>query len=1202
MAATVLPAAILPTTRILPPPRCSAKSLHSLGRVKKHNLSLFQLRVAHPFASFARRVILGGRRRLYSIFGTHATLILLLAIALLCAPVASAQNADLALTQTVVPTVIAPSNNITYTESVTNNGPGSATSPVIYQQTPTNTTFVSVTAPVNWTCATPGVGGTGQVNCTWTGNGGVYISGSVANFTFVVKVNAGTAAGTTIVNSANVTSLTSDGTPQNNATTTTVLVESATGADLSLGMTASPSPVFISSTLTYTIQVQNLGLTSAANVTVSDTIPAGSTFVSASPNGSCTQTASVVCTLGTLANGAATTVTIVVTSPVSPSTLSNTASVTTTTTDPVAGNNSLTVTTVAQPLSCATPGRDGNGAAITGVVNTYYPPAAGSTLTAGTNTLTLGASTGAATPIAIGDLLLIIQMQDASIQSTNNSSYGNGLPGDPATGWRNLNSSGKYEFVTATRNVGVGGGLLAFTGTGASSGALNTYTALAFGTDGQKTFQVIRVPQYKNVTLGAALTAAPWNGSTGGVLAIDVATQLNLNANNATVSALGFRGGAGRQLGGQAGALATDYVTLATATTNGSKGEGIAGTPRYVANAAITNLTDTGVEGYPNGSYSRGAPATAGAGATDANPTANNQNSGGGGGGNGGNGGYGGYGWNTAGIVGGHFGSAFPFSTNLITFGGGGGAGTTNDGTANPVNVNPAGINSSGSEGGGIILVRAGSLIGTGTLTANGQNALTVENDGSGGGGAGGTIVVFTNSGGLTGLTVNAIGGNGGSNWTGQPPGAFPGNRHGPGGGGGGGAVLLSSAPTALSVAGGTNGFSTTAQDAYGATPGQPGASFTNLTITQTPGTQSGAYCASTDLSVTNLGAPSVVAPGGNITYTQSAINNGSFDAVNAIFSETLPANTTFQSFTPALGWNCAPLPPVGGTGTITCTIADFAAASTSNFSLVVQVLAATPSGTQIVDVDNVTSGTTDPNLSNNSATVITTVSVATSADLAVTNTASALTVNAGANFTVTAVVTNNGPATSSGVSFIEAIPANTTFVSLPSPGGWNCAPLPPVGGTGTITCVRATLNAGATGTFVLTLAVPVATPSGTVINATADVSATTPDANPTNNTATASITVATAGQADLAVTATDSPDPVSQGNNITYTQSVTNNGPATETNATFTVTIPANTTFVSFTPPPPRQLDLHHHRVRGNRYDYLHTERRSDHRCRCLG
>ena len=1136
---------------------------------REQNLSAWQTRVAHPISSLTRRIFFAARRRVQSLIGGQAVLLLLFVVAALAvAPAALAQNADLALTQGVAPTVVAPNGNITYTETVTNNGPGSATSPVLYQQTPTNTTFVSMTAPANWACVSPGAGATGQVNCTWTGNGGVFTNGSTGTFTFVVQVNNATAAGTTIVNSANVTSQTTDGTPKNNATTTTVLVESAAGADLSLSMNASPSPVFINGTLTYTIQVKNLGLVNAANVVVTDTIPGTSTFVSAAPAGSCTQTASVVCNLGTLNNASSTTVTIVVTAPNTPSTISNTATVSTTTADPVAGNNSATVSTVAQPLSCATPGRDGLGSAITGIVNAYYPPSGATTLLAGHNSVTLGAAIGASTPIAIGDLLLIIQMQDAVINSTNTSAYGDGAPGDPATGWTSLNSSGLYEFVTATRNVPVGGGILTFTGTGAGNGALNTYTSAAYLANGQKTFQVIRVPQYTNVTLGAALTASAWNGATGGILALDVATQLNLNGNTADVSNLGFRGGAGRKLGGQAGALATDYVTLATQTTNGSKGEGIAGTPRYIANAAITNLTDTTVEGYPNGSYSRGAPATAGAGATDAHPTANDQNSGGGGGGNGGNGGYGGYGWNSAGIVGGHYGSAFPFSTSMITFGGGGGAGTTNDGTANPANANPAGINSSGSAGGGIIIVRAGSFVGTGTLNSNGQNALTVENDGAGGGGAGGTIVAFSNSGGLIGLTVNTIGGNGGNNWTGQAPGAFPGNRHGPGGGGGGGAVLLSSAPTALSVAGGTNGFSTTAQDAFGSTSGLTGASFSSLTITQTPGSQSGAYCASTDLSVTNSATPLVVAPGGNITYTQNVINNGSFDAVNAIFTETIPTNTTFQSIS-APGWVCS-TPAVNGTGTISCTNPDFTAATTSPFTVVVKVGAATISGTQIVDVDNITSGTTDPNLANNSATAITTVGVATSADLAITNTASALIVNAGATVTMTAVVTNNGPASASSASFTEAIPLNSTFASLVPPAGWNCNPLPPVGGTGTITCTNPTVAAGATASFPVVLNVPAGTASGTVITATANVASPTPDSNPSNNTASASCTVATAGQADLAVTASGTPNPVSQGNNITYTQSVTNNGPATETNATFTDTIPANTTLVSFTPPPP--------------------------------
>ena len=88
---------------------------------------------------------------------------------------------------------------------------------------------------------------------------------------------------------------------------------------MALSMTAAPTPVFLSSTLTYTIQVQNLGQANAATVQVADTIPATTTFVSANaPAGwSCSGTTTITCSLtGTMALGASATITITVTSPV----------------------------------------------------------------------------------------------------------------------------------------------------------------------------------------------------------------------------------------------------------------------------------------------------------------------------------------------------------------------------------------------------------------------------------------------------------------------------------------------------------------------------------------------------------------------------------------------------------------------------------------------------------------------------------------------------------------------------------------------------------------------------------------------------------------------------------------------------------------------------------------------------------------------
>src|SRR5205085_11954949 len=129
----------------------------------------------------------------------------------------------------------------------------------------------------------------------------------------------------------------------------------------------------------------------------------------------------------------------------------------------------------------------------------------------------------------------------------------------------------------------------------------------------------------------------------------------------------------------------------------------------------------------------------------------------------------------------------------------------------------------SGANGGGIIIMRALQATGTATLTANGFNAYNTGRDGAGGGGAGGSVLFTTQTGPLTGLTVRAKGGNGGSAWLQQAPAGNPGERHGPGGGGGGGYVLLSSAAGSVDVSGGTSGLTTTINDTYGAQPGTPG-------------------------------------------------------------------------------------------------------------------------------------------------------------------------------------------------------------------------------------------------------------------------------------------------------------------------------------------------------------------------------------------
>jgi uncharacterized repeat protein (TIGR01451 family) len=615
------------------------------------------------------------------------------------------------------------------------------------------------------------------------------------------------------------------------------------------------------------------------------------------------------------------------------------------------------VPAAADPALCATPAKDGSGV-ITGIVNTYYPgrgnPAIGAT------TISLGTARGSGTAIAKGDLLLVIQMQSGQINSNNTINYGDGQ--GHASGWTGFSPAMDYEYVVANGAVAANG-RVSITGTGTGGGLLHQYrTAAASGNSGQLTFQVVRVPQYLNISLGANLTASPWNGATGGILAIDVAGTLGAASGTADVSGLGFRGAYGEQLQGDNGTN-TDYVVDTSQADDGGKGEGVVGTPRYLLDPATGNEIDAGNDGYPAGDMARGAPGTAGGGGTDGHPSANDQNSGGAGGANGGAGGHGGHSWSSNLDVGGVGGTAFPSAAASVVLGSGGGAGTRNDDDAKP-------LASSGAAGGGLLMLRVGATSGTGgSFLANGTTAYNdTDNDAGGGGGAGGTIMVTGHS--LTALSASATGGRGGDSWHTASGTGFPANRHGPGGGGGGGAVLESTTTLATTVTGGANGITTAANDAYGATSGGNGTVQTILP-TAIPGAASGADCLA-DMAITNTG-PASVAAGGSVTYQVGVTNNGGSTATGVSWTETIPANTVFASLTAPAGWTCA-MPAVGSSGQVTCTAgASVAPGASAGFTLVLTVTATT--ATTLTSTATVASTSpTDPITTNNTATATTTV------------------------------------------------------------------------------------------------------------------------------------------------------------------------------------------------------------------------------------
>jgi len=131
----------------------------------------------------------------------------------------------------------------------------------------------------------------------------------------------------------------------------------AATADLSVTKTDSPDPVIRGDNITYTVIVANNGPSSGANVSLSDTVPSNTKFVSNSgaAGWSCTnppvkgaRTGTITCTRSSLASGASATFTIVV--EVNSGTregtiITNTATLSSSTSDPNTGNNSATAMT-----------------------------------------------------------------------------------------------------------------------------------------------------------------------------------------------------------------------------------------------------------------------------------------------------------------------------------------------------------------------------------------------------------------------------------------------------------------------------------------------------------------------------------------------------------------------------------------------------------------------------------------------------------------------------------------------------------------------------------------------------------------------------------------------------------------------------------------------------------------------------------------
>jgi uncharacterized repeat protein (TIGR01451 family) len=252
--------------------------------------------------------------------------------------------ADLALTKNVTGSGVA-GTPITWTLSVHNNGPSTASNVTITDTVPAGVSIGSVSMP-GGSC-TAGVPGdpTHPTVCT---SGSLAPGATSTTMTISATINPRTTG--VLHNDARVTSGTFDNNDANDLahTDTTVIVQSA----LAVTIAATPNPATAGTPLSYQITVSNSGPSTATAVTLTDPLPGGVSFASTGGVGTCgfqTDTNTVTCQLPNLDPGQNEVVFIYTTVKAStlPGPMSNTATATATGSPPATGSVTTTIVTSA---------------------------------------------------------------------------------------------------------------------------------------------------------------------------------------------------------------------------------------------------------------------------------------------------------------------------------------------------------------------------------------------------------------------------------------------------------------------------------------------------------------------------------------------------------------------------------------------------------------------------------------------------------------------------------------------------------------------------------------------------------------------------------------------------------------------------------------------------------------------------------------